>query len=132
MAEKLSPFDIASVINEKKGSLDAEEVGYVPYMVNRIFSNTFDSVIFANEMNRYSNLSRQQQFDFYYHGLGKKKRFGKWHKNQDDTEELELIQEAFGYSKKKAKGVLNLLRPHLSDIRKELDKGGRHGKERSN
>lgn len=128
MAEKLSPFEITSHINEKKGVLDVEEVGYDAYVINRVLSNTADSVLFANEMNRYWNTPRQQQYDFYYHGLPKKKRFGKWHKNQDDKESLELIQEYFGYSRRKAKDVLKLLQPHLIEIAQELEKGGRRGK----
>lgn len=129
MAEKMSPFDIASHINEKKGVLDVEEVGYETYMINRVFSNTGDSVLFANELNiRWGNLTKQQQFDFYYYGLPKKKRFGKWHKNQDDKASLELIQDYYGYSRRKAKDVLELLRPHLDEIARELDKGGRNVK----
>lgn len=128
MAEKLSPFEITSHINEKKGVLDVEEVGYDAYVINRVLSNTADSVLFANEMNRYWNIPRQQQYDFYYHGLPKKKRFGKWHKNQDDKDSLELIQEYFGYSRRKAKDVLKLLQPHLTEIAQELEKGGRRGK----
>lgn len=125
---KMSPFDIASHINEKKGVLDVEEVGYDAYVINRVLSNTIDSVLFANEMNLRWNVPKQQQYDFYYHGLPKKKRFGKWHKNQDDTDSLELIQEYFGYSRRKAKDVLGLLRPHLDQIAQELEKGGRRGK----
>lgn len=126
--KKYSPFDIASNINEKKGVLDVEEVGYESYVINRVFSNTPDSVLFANEMNRNWGIPKQQQYDFYYFGLPKKKRFGKWHKNQDDKEALELIQDYFGYSRRKAKDVLQLLRPHLNEIAAELYKGGRNVK----
>lgn len=126
MGESMSPFDITSHINEKKGVLDVEEVGYNAYVINKVLSNTVDSVLFANEMNLRWNVPTQQQYDFYYHGLPKKKRFGKWHKNQDDTESLNLIQEYYGYSRKRAKDVLTLLRPYLDDIRKELEKGGRN------
>ena len=128
MGEKLSPFDIASNINEKKGVLDVEEVGYDTYVINRVFSNTADSVLFANELNIRWGIPKQQQYDFYYHGLPKKKRFGKWYKNQDDTASLKLIQEYFGYSRRKAKDVLELLRPRLDEIARELDKGGRNVK----
>jgi hypothetical protein len=126
MGESMSPFDIASHINEKKGVLDVEDIGYNAYVINKVLSNTGDSVLFANEMNRWWSTSNQLQFDFYYHGLPKKKRYGKWHKNQDDTESLNLIQEYYGYSRKRAKDVLTLLRPYLDDIRKELEKGGRN------
>lgn len=126
MAESMSPFDIASHINEKKGVLDVEEIGYNAYVINKVLSNTIDSVLFANEMNRYWSVPTQQQFDFFYHGLPKKKRYGKWHKNQDDTASLDLIQEYYGYSRKRAKDVLGILRPYLDDIRQELEKGGRN------
>lgn len=125
MAEKLSPFDIANNINEKKEFLDVNEVGYDSWTINKVFSNTQDSVLFANEMNSHWNLPKEMQYAFLYHGLPKKKRFGKWHKNQDDKAELEVIQEYYGYSRHKAKQVLSLLRPRLADMKQELEKGGR-------
>lgn len=126
MSEKLSPFDIASNINNKSEPLDVNEVGFDAFVINRVFSNTSDSVFFANEMNQCYNLPKEMQYAFYYYGLPKKNRYGKWHKNQDDKTQLEVIQEYFGYTRNKAKQVLSLLRPHLDDIQKELEKGGRH------
>lgn len=124
--KKLSPFDIASIINEKKGLLDESEMGdYSPYMLNRIMSNTQDTVFFANEMNMAWQLSKDMQFAFYYHGLPKKRRFGKWNKNSDDSDAIDLIKEYYGYSTNKAKDVLSILRPNLDSIRAELTKGGK-------
>lgn len=128
MSDKESPFDMAKRINEKLGYVDVSETGYEPYMINRILSNTADTILFANEMNHYWRLPKQWQFDFYYAALSKKKRYGKWHKNQDDVQALELIQEFFGYSRAKAKDVLELLRPMLPEIAIELNKGGRNVK----
>ena len=125
MAEKLSPFDIANNINDKGDLLDVAEVGFDSYVVNKIFSNTADSIFFANEMNSNWSLPRDMQYAFYYYGLPKKKRYGKWHKNQDDKDELAVIQEYYGYSLHKAKQVLSLLRPRLADMKQELEKGGR-------
>ncbi len=127
---KMSPFEIVSAVCEKtQGRLDVEESGYEAYVINRALSNTLDTVFFANEMNAAYNLPKQWQFDFYFFGLDKRKRFGKWHKNQDDVKTLELIQEYLGCSRAKAKEVEDILRPHLDDIKKELDKGGIHGKQ---
>jgi hypothetical protein len=67
MMATMSPFDIASHINEKKGVLDVDEVGYNSYVINKVLSNTIDSVLFANEMNLRWNVPKQQQYDFYYH-----------------------------------------------------------------
>lgn len=128
---KPSPFDVANCINEKTGELNADEIGYDSYMMNRIFSNTKDTVLFANELNiRWNNLTKQQQFDFYYHGIPKKKRYGKWHKNQDDRATLDLIQEAFNMSRRKAKDVVELIRPKMEELQQELNKGGRNGMDR--
>lgn len=132
MSEKLSPFEITDKINTKTwDDLNSLVEEYNPYIINKIFSNTSDSVLFANEMNRCWGLPKEMQLAFYAHGLPKKKRYGKWHKNQDDKQSLELIQEYFGYSRRKAKDVLTLLRPHLDDIAQELEKGGRRGKTKS-
>lgn len=128
MADKLSPFEMADVINQKKGVVDTDEAGYSPFMMNRVFSNTQDTVLFANELNmRWANLTNQQQFDFYYHSLPKKRRYGKWNKNQDDRATLDLITEAFGLSRRKAKDVVELIRPMLESLKDELEKGGRNG-----
>lgn len=125
----MNPFEIADVIN-KKASVESESMQellreYNAFVINRVFSNVPDSIFFANEMNQNYNLPKEMQFAFYYHGLPKKSRYGKWHKNQDDSSELELIQEYFGYSRNKAKQIHSLVKPHLDSIRIELEKGGR-------
>lgn len=124
---KKTPFETASTINDKTGRIDIEECGYEPYVINKIFSNTKNSVLFANEMNSYGTVPKQWQFDFYYYGLDKTKRFGKWYKNQDDKEVLELLQSYLNCSLTKAKDVKDILMPHIDKIRAEMDKGGKNG-----
>jgi len=122
---KLSPFEIASNINDKSGFLDVAVVGYEPYIVNRALSNVQDTVLFANEMNSAFQLSKAMQYAFLYHAIPKRKRYGKWYKNQDDVENIKLIQEYFGYSYTKAKAVLPLMKGHMEELKKELEKGGK-------
>lgn len=129
-SEKLSPFDMASVLSEKKGRPDVEIVGYSAYMTNRVMSNVKDSVLFANEMNQYWDTPAQWQADFYYYGLDKRKRYGKWNK-ADAHENLELLQEYTGYSRSKVIEVMDLLTPHLDEIKQEMDKGGVRGRTRT-
>lgn len=124
--EKLSPFEMASVLSEKKGRPDVEEAGYNAYMINRVMSNTKDSVLFANEMNQV-RVPDQWQADFYYYGLDKRKRFGKWNK-PEIHENLDMIQEYTGYSRAKALEIIDLLLPHLDTIRQEMDRGGASGR----
>lgn len=123
----MNPFDIAKNINKKEERLqDAKAEGYNAFMLNRIFSNTKDTALFANEMNMAWGLPAQLQYDFYYYGLTKKNRFGKWNKNTLEKEEaILLIKEYFNYSTLKAREVLPVLTSDdLAQIKSELKKGG--------
>lgn len=127
---KLSPFEIASALNLKTGRMDVDEVGYNAFVMNRIMSNTKDTIFFANEMNKFSDATKQQQFDFYYYGLDKRKRYGKWNKKDEDTENIDLIKQYLSCSHKKALEVYDILIPHIEEIKQSLDTGGiKNGKQ---
>ena len=124
---KLGLFDITNNINSKTGLLSLEELkeAYTPFIINKAFSQTKDTIFYANEMNCNSNLSIDMQYDFYYHLIPKKKRFGKWNKKDKADEELiNIIQEVYEYSYIKAQEVLPILKQYETELRKSLDKGG--------
>lgn len=101
----LTPFDIAKIINTKSENIEASKDNYNIFMMNKIYSNTQDSVFYANEANAFTkNISEQMHFDFYYYGLSKASRYGKWHKlgKDADPDVIEYVQEYFSYSKEKA------------------------------
>ena len=99
-------------------------VGYVPYLTNRAMAMHIDTVMLAEEMNQYHQLGPELQYDFYYYGVRKGRRFG-FPKKADDNPNLELVQEFFGYSKQKALEALQVLTPsQLHNIMKSQDKGG--------
>lgn len=126
--KKLSPFDIINAINEKKGELAEDELQqfYSPWVVNRGLSNTRDTVLFSNEMNRLWALPKDMQFAFLYHGIPRKRRFGKWNKLNEDKNSIDLILERYPhYSRKRAKEVIPLLSPVLKDIEASRFKGGK-------
>lgn len=127
MNDKLSPFDIAKNINSHGKRLDTDEVGYEPFVLVKIMSNTPDSVFFANEMNQNWHLSKQMQYDFFRFGLPKNmRRFGKWEKRSKEGEaDLELIMSAFGYSRAKALEIMPVVKDRLDEIREATNKGGR-------
>ena len=54
------------------------EKRYPAFIVNKCLSGLADAVLFANEMNCLHWLDNKLQYDFYLHGLPKKKRFAKW------------------------------------------------------
>lgn len=119
----MSPFDYINIINSKSGVVEVEK-GFEPYIINKAMSNNLDCVFWANEVNKYS-MDSQMLFDFYYFGLDKRKRYGKWFKKDTTNEDhINLIKEYFGYSAQKATDVYPLLKDQIDDIKVALDKGG--------
>ena len=107
---------------------DEEEAikDYNPFLTNRTFSYFLDSLSYAVDMNLYGQvLSKRMQYDYYFYGLRKKKRFSKQAKIAK-SEDVELIQEIYGYDKKKAITALKILtEENLEQLRQESSKGGK-------
>ena len=111
----------------KKNLIDEDpslEKEYNPYIVNRIYSGHLDSVMFANEMNRYSFLPKKIQYDFYLNSLRSKKRFSPWLR-KDKIKDLDYVKRYYGYSNEKAKQTLKILtKKQLNFIKSKFDTGG--------
>ena len=124
----MNPFDFIKSINETKKDIMVDEVsekGYNPFIINRNFSHFNDTVLYANEMNRYHHLDHRLQFDFFINIIKKKKRWSKWIKPQD-INNLELIKQHYGYSNDKAKSVLQLFNnEQIEELKRKGLKGGR-------
>ena len=120
--------DWLNSINFNKDNLieeDPEAISsYPPYIVNRCLSGHLDTVLFANEMNRYSNLDKDMQYSFFLYTLRKRKRFSPWLK-KEQVEDLDLVKKHYGYSNEKAKVAVSLLtKTQLEYIRNKHDMGG--------
>ena len=93
--------DWLNSVNFNKDNLienDPESISsYPPYIVNRCLSGHLDTVLFANEMNRYSNLEKDMQYSFFLYTLRKRKRFSPWLK-KEQVEDLDLVKKHYGYS----------------------------------
>lgn len=127
-SKKLSPFDIINNINDKKEKLALTEINesYIPFIINKAFSQTKDTIFFANEVNCMFNLDKDIQYNFYYHLLPKKKRYGKWNKKDTSNDSfINTIQELYNYSYKKALEVLPILKDKEKGLTALLDTGGR-------
>ena len=97
---------------------------YPPYIVNRCLSGHLDTVMFANEMNKFPNLDKDLQYHFFLNTLRKKKRFSPWLR-KDKVTDLEIIKQYYGYSNKKALSALKILTPdQINFIKQRLDIGG--------
>ena len=124
----MNPFEYLKAINDTKKDImvdDIAEKGYNSYMVNRGLSYFHDTVVIANEMNRYHHIDNRLQFDFYINIVRKRKRFSKWLK-PETVSDVEVVKEYYGYSNEKARQALTLLTSEqINDLKKKVYKGGR-------
>lgn len=108
----MNPFDFLNSINDNKKDLFEDpqaEKDYNSFMVNRGLSYFPDTILYANEINRNADMPKRWQFDFLRHSISKRRRFSKWHKKDNVSEIVELIQKHYKYSQKKALEVYDLL-----------------------
>ena len=122
----ISPFDFANAIYERRNLITDEwsEKQYNPYLINRALSFGHDTIIPANEMNCRAHLDNRLQNTFFINIVQPRKRYNKWLK-PEKLENLELVQQYYGYSIKKARHVLALLNDsQIKTIKEKLFKGG--------
>jgi|TARA_R110001606_G_C15049591_1_gene613365 hypothetical protein len=120
----MNPFElIKSISNDKKDILENEK-DYNAFMVNRGLSYFPDTVIYANEMNKFHHLDGRLQYQFLINTIRKRNRFSKWNKSIE-SESINTIKEYYGYSNEKARDVLPLLsNENLKTIRGRIQHGG--------
>jgi len=124
----MNPFDYLKAINETKKDVmvdDIAEKEYNSFIINRGLSFFRDTILYANEMNRFHHLDHRLQFDFFINIIKKKKRWSKWIKPQE-VANLELIKEYYGYSNEKAKSALSLMsNEQIEELKNRIYKGGK-------
>lgn len=122
----MNPFDYVNAINKTKKDLMTDEAGeaaYVPFLVNKTMSYFVDTVMHANEINKYNHLDNKLQFQYFLNSIRVGNRFSKWNKKKDD-EDLELVKQYYNMSDEKARQSLPLLsQKQLSLIKTTLTNG---------
>ena len=122
----MNPFDVINDISLKKAGLITgdNEKDYNPFLTNRGLSYFPDTIFHAQEMNKLHHLDKKLQYDYLFNSIRKSKRFSKWSK-KDNSKDIDAIIEYFGYSRRRAEEVLNILdKEQVKSIKKKLDKGG--------
>ncbi|CAB4182113.1 clamp loader small subunit [uncultured Caudovirales phage] len=122
----MNPFDVINDISLKKAGLITgdNEKDYNPFLTNRGLSYFPDTIFHAQEMNKLHHLDKKLQYDYLFNSIRKSKRFSKWSK-KDNIKDIDAIIEYFGYSRRRAEEVLNILdKEQVKSIKKKLDKGG--------
>lgn len=91
-----SPFDFAkSVVSTKVDLYTTESIfqkEYVPFMINKILSNTPQTALFASVMNKYPNLDKKLQYDFYLMGIPKMSASKMWTKKEETDLNMDHVQ----------------------------------------
>ena len=101
-----------------------DEKQYPGFIVNKCLSGMADAVMYANEMNRMHWLDKRMQYDFFLHGLPKKKRFAPWMKAKK-VKDLDIVKQYHGYNNEKAKIALEILtEDQIAEMRNVLSGGG--------
>jgi hypothetical protein len=121
--------DWLNSINFNKDDLteDDEHIikSYPPFIINKCLSGHLDSVLFANEMNRYHFLDKDMQYKFYLNILRKRKRFSPWIRKDKDSD-LDIVKSYYGYSNEKARQVMKILSTEqINYMKQRLDIGGK-------
>ena len=124
----MNPFDyVNSILHDKKQLIvdEPSEKAYSPFLTNRALSYHKDTIFHAQDMNINHHLDKKLQFDYLINNIrSAKRRNTKWAKKKEDND-IDAIQEFFGYSYLKAKAALSILsQDQLKDIKKRLEKGG--------
>ena len=130
MTKPITPFEIIQQLSSSREYKygPEEEGAYAPFLTNRGFSNFYDCIMFANEMNTMavSKTPKKWQFDFYHHAIHpKKKRFSAWAKPKQDTR-TKIISEAYKCSTAVADQYNQLLSDEdIAELEARMFKGGR-------
>lgn len=123
-----SPFDFIKAIDKNEDLYAETQDGYNAFLTNRNYSLFPDTLLYANEINRYGKyVSNDMNFYYYFYSLPKKKRFAPWPKQKSEHEMVLLISEYYNLSYEKSRIAYNILQKDeqsLNKIKNLLDKGG--------
>ena len=120
----MNPFELIKSISSTKKDILENEKDYNAFMVNRGLSYFPDTVLYANEMNKFHHLDNRLQYQFLINTIRKRNRFSKWNKSIE-SENINAIKRYYNYSNEKARDVLPLLsNENLKTIRGRINHGG--------
>ena len=103
---------------------EQDEKQYPHFIVNRALSQYPDTVLIANEINKYPNLDNKLKYDFLLNIIKPFRRpFTKWAKKVEPID-LAVVKEYYGYSDAKALEVLKILNDEqINSLKLKLEKG---------
>ena len=127
-SEPKKKIDLWTIVNSINSSKEMEwediEKLYEPYIINKAMSYFPDTILFADDMNKFYDLPKKLQYLYYINNVKPKKRFSKWAKKNND-ESLDLVKKYFNYNDKKAEAALKILTTtQIKMIKEKQEIGG--------
>lgn len=120
------PFDYVTSINKTKKNLmrsEEDKEKYVPFIINRALSRHIDTIMFANEMNKFNNLNVEMQYDYLLNNISVGNRYKPWISTKKNDIDLDNIVEYYNVSYSKAKDIYNILsKSEIAKLRKYFEK----------
>lgn len=117
---------LPSILQTKQHCLHTEqdEKSYPHFVVNRALSQFADTVLIANEINKYPSADNRLKYDFLLNMVKPYRRpFSKWAKKVEPVD-LDVVKRYYGYSDAKALEALRVMTPdQINSLKKELDTG---------
>jgi len=108
-------FDYLNGLTHKKEeqNFEDEEVskGYFPYIISRWISMTEAFIPLVNEVNKYSDIPKQQHYNFFLTTIPKRKNFFEYIKKKKEVDDAEkkLVAHYFECSLKEAEEYCDIL-----------------------
>ena len=88
---------------------EENEQYYTPFIINRCMASYPDTVLIADEVNRFRHVTKQMQFDFYKSFVPKRSRFSEWEREYQATEKDQLCIDYFKVSVQKARWYSSMI-----------------------
>lgn len=126
---QVSLFDLIKDISESGKYIDnyykenkSLPPQYNSYMILRVFSEYPDTILLANEMNKYWELPDEMQWRFLKNTIYKKKRFGYTKTMTVDNNAIEVLANYFHCSvKEMQKNIKVFTKEKLNEILQEIE-----------
>lgn len=97
------------------------EGAYPVFMVNRALSYHPDTLVAAQQTNRWSHVPARLQYDYLLLEVRSSRRFAKWAKRSNADEDLAAVSTYLGLSPQKSKeAVAAISRAGLDEIKRRL------------
>lgn len=129
-APNLIQFLDSIMVNGQDLLTDDEALkAYAPFVINRGVAQSISTVMYAQEMNKASGITKEMHYAYLRKSIPKKKRYEKWPKKEELGEHIEVIRKYYSVSNEKAQEYASVLTPQQIEVLKQrMDPGGQQGK----